>query len=68
MEESTTESIQKTPDLKSQLNRLLTSYGNAMYRKDPDAAEIIYEKFQALLSSMPCNTSQPETEQRKVSP
>lgn len=34
------------------LLRLFTSYGNAMYRNDPDAAEKIAEKFSAALASL----------------
>lgn len=32
------------------LQRLFTSYGNAMYRNDPDAAEQIAQKFSAALA------------------
>lgn len=36
-----------------ELQRLFTSYGNAMYRNDPDAAEKIAEMFSAALAQQP---------------
>lgn len=46
-------------DIQKEMLRCFTSYGNAMYRKDPESAERLANRFQEMLDSIDVKNESP---------